>query len=269
MRKAAGALLILILIGCGLFFIKRECRTDFEICLSTDRMRKEWEDVRTLVLDGQFFSGGEIRHLKECGVEVYSYLNVGSLEKFRSYYSDYEPLTTEDYENWEDERWVDVTRPEWRAFITGTLAKELSDKGADGFFVDNCDVYREDSPEEVYLALVDILCVLRADGKKVIVNGGDVFLREYAERNESLLEILTGVNQETVFTSIDFERGAFGKQSDETREYYLEHLERCRKKGAEIFLTEYTNDPALRKEAENFCKKHVYRLYVSDSVELD
>lgn len=268
MRKTAGVLFA-ILIAFGALFLKRDRTADFGVFLSAEKVSPAWRNYRTIVLDAQYFSKEELSGLKAHGVEVYSYLNIGSLERFRPYYAEYEHLTTGAYEHWEEERWVNITRPEWQEFIMERLAREMSDKGVDGFFVDNCDVYGEDSSEEVYSALVDILRALRRDGKKLIINGGDVFLRKYLERQEPLFVILTGVNQETVFTSIDFETGTFGRQTDDAREYYLKHLERCQKMGAEIFLTEYTTDRTLRREAEKFCRKNFYRLYISDSIELD
>lgn len=269
MRKIAGLLLLGILVVLSAYILRRDRQADFGVFLSAEKVSPAWKNYRTIVLDAQYFSKEELSGLKAHGVEVYSYLNIGSLEDFRPYYAEYEHLTTEEYEHWEEERWVNITHPEWQEFVLKQLARELSEKGVDGFFVDNCDVYGENSSEEVYSALVDILRALRRDGKKLIVNGGDIFLRTYLERQQSLFDILTGVNQETVFTSIDFETGTFGRQTDDAREYYLKHLERCQKMGAEIFLTEYTTDRTLRREAEKFCRKNSYRLYISDSVELD
>ncbi len=50
------------------------------------------------------FSKKDIRKLHAGGTKVYSYLNIGSIENFRSYYKTYEHLAIGDYENWEEEK---------------------------------------------------------------------------------------------------------------------------------------------------------------------
>ena len=94
-----------------------------------------------IVIDAQYFSRKEIAELKSEGHTVFSYINVGSLEEFRPYYDDYSEYTLSVYENWEDEMWVDVSAPEWQDLIIDDLAADLKDKGVDGLFVDNVDVY--------------------------------------------------------------------------------------------------------------------------------
>lgn len=83
---------------------------------------KYLDRYKTIVIDGQLFSREQINQLKDSGHIVYSYINVGALENYRDYYSDYEKYTLDVYENWEDERWVDVSSPEWKDFIINDLA---------------------------------------------------------------------------------------------------------------------------------------------------
>ena len=98
------------------------------------------EDYRIIVLDAQYFLPEDIERLKQSGHIVLSYINLGALEDFRTYYGKYVGYTLSEYENWEEERWVDVTIPEWQMFVED-LAEELLEKGCDGLFVDNVDVY--------------------------------------------------------------------------------------------------------------------------------
>lgn len=57
-------------------------------------------NIDVLIIDAEYFSKDEISHLKKNGVnEIYSYLNIGSIENFRPYYAEYEEYTLGEYEN--------------------------------------------------------------------------------------------------------------------------------------------------------------------------
>ena len=71
------------------------------------------KNYETVVIDAQYFSKKDIRKLHAGGTKVYSYLNIGSIENFRSYYKTYEHLAIGDYENWEEEKWVNVADNLW------------------------------------------------------------------------------------------------------------------------------------------------------------
>ena len=92
----------------------------------------------TIVIDAQYFTKRDIELLHQNGTVVYTYLNIGSIENFREYYTTYAELAIGEYEHWEEEEWVDVANPDWQKFI-GQLSQELYEKGVDGFFIDNCD----------------------------------------------------------------------------------------------------------------------------------
>lgn len=62
---------------------------------------KKLYSYKTVVIDAQFFSKKEIRKLKKHKIKVYSYINIGSLEKFRPYYNKFKNLTLGRYENWD------------------------------------------------------------------------------------------------------------------------------------------------------------------------
>lgn len=76
------------------------------------------------MIDAQYFSKKDIRKLHAGGTKVYSYLNIGSIENFRPYYKTYEHLAIGDYENWEEEKWVNVADKDWQEFMD-TLAGKL------------------------------------------------------------------------------------------------------------------------------------------------
>ncbi len=221
-----------------------------------------------VVLDAQYFTAEQIAGLKAGGHTVYSYINLGSIEDFRPYYSEYADLTLGDYEHWNEERWVDVSSGRWQAFIADGLAPELLGKGVDGFFADNCDVYYNYPTDGIFDGVAELLRALKKTGAYVCVNGGDVFVTEYLRRGGTLEDVLDAVNQETVFSSIDWDGGGFSENDEEEQAYFREYIETVAADGRDVYLLEYTTDAALIEKIDGYCKNRGFRYYVADSVEL-
>ena len=102
----------------------------------------------------------------------------------------------------------------------GKLSKKLLKKGVDGFFIDNCDVYDYAKTKKNFKGLAKILKNIKRLGKDVMINGGDVFVTKYRKTYGSAKNIMTAVNQESVWSSIQFETGTFGKQPEDVRKYF-------------------------------------------------
>ena len=223
----------------------------------------------TVVIDAQYFDEEEIREFCSSGHRVLSYINVGALEDFRSYYDDYSYLGLGEYEHWSEEIWMDVSSPAWQAFILDDLAPSLREKGIDGFFVDNCDVYYQYPTSDVLEGLGTIMEGLRDTGLEVVINGGDTFLDAYCDAGGSWEDVITGINQESVFSKILWEGDEFSSADPEDNEYFRDYIERYGEAGADIYLLEYTTDPSLIRQIDSYCSEHGFTYYVSDSVELD
>jgi uncharacterized protein (TIGR01370 family) len=273
MRKrcwiAGVVIFICVIISFGMFVrSRREC-AEYGVYLS-ETYEELPSDVscKTLVIDAQYFSADEIAKLKQSNGTVISYLNVGSIEDFRSYYSKYQSLVLGPYENWEEEYWMDVSDEGWQEFIVDELAGALIDKGVDGFFIDNTDVYYHYKSQEIYDGLTKILKALKAKDMLVYINGGDAYVSKYLEENGNLDDILDGVNQESVFTSINWDTDTFSKNDEDTKQYYLEYLSAVAEDQKEVFLLEYTEDSKLAEEARAEAKKLGYKIYVSNRLEL-
>lgn len=100
--------------------------------------------------DAGNFTDAEIKTLKASGKNrVISYLNVGSCENFRSYWSK-DPqgflscqntgaLTT-NYGGYPDEMWANLSVSAYHNLIVGYVAPRLAARGVDGFFLDNMEV---------------------------------------------------------------------------------------------------------------------------------
>lgn len=142
-------------------------------------------------------------------------------------------------------------------------------KGIDGFFVDNCDVYYIYKKEGIYKGLNDILKSSKSLNKKAIINAGNTFIKEYYKRNHNTKSILDGVNQECIFTTINFNKGTFGKSSIQNRNYYFSYFKILAKDKRKIFLLEYTKNSFFAKQIINYCNKKGWAYYISKSIELN
>ena len=220
-----------------------------------------------IVIDAAYYTQAELDRLHQDGATVYSYLNVGSLEDFRAFYPDYQHLILDEYDNWPGEYWVDITSPAWQSHIQ-EQAELLVEKGIDGFFIDNADVYYQYPDPGIFQSLVTILAQLGRFDKDIIMNGGDVFIAEAILEPASPLVEITGVNQECVFTDIDFDTGRLTRQDADTTRYYQAYLELCQRNGLTVYLLEYGADKTLLREMEEYCDKRQFGFYVSPSIDL-
>lgn len=267
------ALIFVIVLISGYFLIKDSNTSTFEendygVFLNADASSLEQlKKYDLIVIDAQYFNKSDIELLHQNGTRVYTYLNIGSIENFREYYTTYEKLTIGRYEHWDEEKWVDVADPDWQKFMK-QLSQELFEKGVDGFFIDNCDVYYYAPRESIFEGLTAILQNIMTFDKAVIINGGDTYVTEYSERYGAIDHIMTGVNQESVWSAIDFDKGTFYEQTKETRDYYCNYLEACQADGMDVYLLEYTTDKKLIQKIKKYCNEHNFHFYVSNSLEL-
>ena len=273
LTKVLALIFVIILIS-GYFLIKDSNTSTFEkndygVFLNADASSLEQlKKYDLIVIDAQYFTKSDIELLHQNGTRVYTYLNIGSIENFREYYTAYEKLTIGRYENWDEEKWVDVSDPDWQKFIE-QLSQELFEKGVDGFFIDNCDVYYYAPRESIFEGLTAILQNIMTFDKAVIINGGDTYVTEYRERYGDINHIMTGVNQESVWSAIDFDKGTFYEQTKETRDYYCKYLEACKADGMDIYLLEYTTDKKLIHKIKKYCNERDFYFYISNSLELE
>jgi hypothetical protein len=224
---------------------------------------------QTVVIDAQYFTKDEIAAVRRKGTKVYTYLNIGSIETFREGYEELQDCILSPYDNWPGEYWVDVSRESWQNFVA-TEAKSLAEKGVDGFFLDNADVYYLYPQDAIYKGLNAILQNLAQYEKPVLINGGDVFVTKAVLEASEPNPVITGVNQECVLTNIDFATGALVRQDTENSSYYQAHLEKCKAAGLTVYLTEYAdaNSP-LNKKIATYCEQNGFLYYISPSINLD
>ncbi len=231
--------------------------------------RSEYKDRKLLIIDADFGSKEDIAKLHENGNKrVLVYINAGTLDTNFVTDNRFDDLKFDKYEDWPDEYWVDLRDDRWKEFIY-EQALEVADLGADGFFVDNLDVYGNYPKDGMFEAILEILGKLASIKRDIVINGGDEFVTKAMELNLLDKEVFS-VNQETVFTHINFEDRtcSFGLNKDS--EYYIEYLNKCKRYGIPVYLLEYGRpEIAELKEIRDFCKKNVCTYWVSPNIDLD
>lgn len=222
----------------------------------------------TVVVDAQNFSTESVQKIKDNNQTIYSYLNIGSIETFRPYYEEWVDITIGDYENWEEERWVDVSSQKWQQFILDTLSTSILDKSVDGLFIDNTDVFYEfDEDISFYHGLIKMLSELKKK-THITLNGGDIFVTRYLSQYGSLDKILDGINQETVFSKINWEDKSFGENTREEVGYYKNYVETVAKYKKDVYILEYTTDNNIEEKIASYCQEKGFKYYISESLEL-
>ena len=241
---------------------------EYGVFLGINSEQKErLRDYRIVVIEPSEFSADQISKFRKSGKKVYGYINIGAIEKYRPYFDRFKDKTRETYKEWPNERWVDVSDSEWQRFVVDELGKKYSEMEMDGLFVDNADVYHHYHTDNTFQGLCSILKGLKSYKLSILINGGDVFVSRCMDEKIANT-MFDGINQETVFTDIDFERKSYGKQSKKETRYFKEYLSRVKKNGLSVYLLEYGADALLAKEIDNYCKRNGFCWYNAKNLEL-
>ena len=250
----------------------KQMKKDYGVFIGADNINKI-KGYNVVVVEPASIDVSGVEFLHKTNEKVYAYLDIGSLENYRPYFNEFKEKTLGLYENWEDEYWMDVSDVAWQKLIVDKLGRDIVDKGFDGFFIDNCDVYYYYPNEEIFNGLSSILQGLRSLNmtKKykidIIINGGDTFVSKCIE-NKTATELFDGVNQECVFTDIDFENKTYKEKDESDREYFKEYLSNVKKYIPEVYLIEYGANSNLIKEIENYCNENGFYWYNAKDLEL-
>ena len=276
-------LLVLFLSGCNSSNKKKTSKEQYTapakygVFLGCDSSSiNKFKNYQNVVIDLDSFDSNAISTLKQNDCFIYSYLSIGSLEKYRTYYETYKNITFMDYENWPNERWVDVSNSSWQEHLLSE-ANRLKALGAEGLFMDNFDVYyiileeyqgSDINKEDIYQGCLKILNDLSSIGLKLMINSGTDFLERMKDENRPELNKIKVYAQETIFSKIDdYENDVFSKQDREEKEYLLSIVEFMRYYGDVLFI-EYTKDESLKSEIQSYCDEYGYHYYISENVDL-
>ena len=195
------------------------------------------------------------------------------MEDVESYYDDYESLTFKDYDNWPDERWMDVTNQGWQDLMV-SLAQSFKNEGAFGVYMDNVDVYSVAKEENMNYqafgtAIKNMINRVSALGLKVLVNGGAEYFDDMNDVNDNVFDSVWAYHQEEVFSLIeDYDENVFTTQNEEDKTYYQEIASIFKAKDKQVFLLEYTTNNSLQETIKNYCDSNGYHYYISTTVDL-
>ena len=230
-------------------------------------------DYQNVAIEIEEFDKSNIDRLKENNISIYAYLSVGSLENYRPYYNEFKQYTFQEYENWEDEKWIDVSISSWQEKLN-ELATSFKNLGADGLFLDNFDVYYYASEisaefgEKNYQGCHQILENLSKTGLKLLINSGTDFLERLEKENDPLINEVDWYAQECVFSSIkNYQRNIFTRQNKEDREYY-QSIINMMKKHSNILLIEYTRNKTIINDIKSYCIEYNCHYFITDNVGL-
>lgn len=225
------------------------------------------EEYELVVIEPSEFQTEQIRTLHAAGKTVYGYLNIGALEEYRPYYDRFQEITLGRYEDWPDERWVDVSVPEWQEFLVNELGREYAAMGLDGFFLDNADVYYHYPTEDSFQGLCSILKGLKAWDIPLLINGGDIFVSRCIQENVAHT-LFDGINQESVFTGIDPETGGGTVWQESETRYFQDYLMRVKNCGLSVYLLEYGADKALEEKINSYCRENGFFWFNAENAAL-
>ena len=97
---------------------------------------------------------------------------------------------------------------------------------------------------------------------QIIINGGDSFVSQLINKKIDM-DIFDGVNQECVFTSIDFKKNTYKKQKTEEHKYFVEYLNRVKNHNKKVYLLEYGASEQIRDEIIDYCTKNNFFYFIS------
>ena len=268
-------LLGLILLVVSMVLLIRQFSTpqqDYGVFIGMEKkdLQQLTKSYQTMVLDATNLDKSDIKQLHSESQQIFAYLNVGALETSNSFYQDFKDLTFKPYDNWPDESWIDVTDSAWQDFLVHQLAQSLKDKGVDGLFLDNFDVYDHDHRPEVYTSLVQLLKEFQSMNLPVIINGGSTFVSQLVAEDPQLArQLIYAVNQESVFLAYVFNANKLVQQTAEAEDFYLDYLNNLSQTGIQVFLIEYGADSYQADKILKQSQELDYSLYLAPSILLD
>jgi uncharacterized protein (TIGR01370 family) len=247
----------------------RYCFEESKVLRTLSASRKN--DLAVIDTDG--ISTAAVKAACARGVWVYGYINAGSLERERSYYSRFKHLRIAKYEGWDGEYWIDPTADEWKEHIVA-LAKTIKATGAIGVYLDNTDIYymcghgfknpmkKAPPVEAVYHALEDIVDTIQTDiGLIVMPNGGDTFVRRFITEHPGIIRT---INQEGLFYE------DFKKQTKSETEYRKAYMKWAAKHiSGKVRGIEYCKKPAEIAYVKAYYAAHGWDVYISKHKNLE
>ena len=222
------------------------------------------EGTEILVLNPDGYDLGSIEQIKTKGYKVLAYLSISTIKKDHPWYFKYKRYKLGELNSQLNEVYVDVRERDWRDFVV-ECARAIREKGFDGWWLDNLDIYEHYKSAKMFIACNLLLKQIKRLGGYVMVNGGSEFF-SFAIDQKVDLSMVDGVMQGEVFSLVtSYERGGkFSRQKKIQKEFYEKLLRRLRKGGIDIFLLEYTRSEKVKDEIKRWAKENKASYYIVD-----
>ncbi len=228
---------------------------DWAFAISTDvdsdAVARRLAPFDLVVVDGELTSKGRVRQLRGQGALVLAYLDVGTIESFRSWYRKAKPYRMELWGDW-GEWYANLRKRGYRKLIANRVAPKIVGKGFDGLFLDNVDMV--DGHPKQRAAMFRLVRKLAA---LVHRRGGLLFAQNGEKAIKPIVGSLDGWNREDVTSTYDFERRRYLRQKPAEIGAAQAALARLAGEGLLVTATDYTRagDDAARDEAiANACE---------------
>lgn len=245
-------------------------KVKYKVCLSTKVKPEQLKKGSgIIVIEPDDYTNAQVKAIKSKGYKVLAYLSIGTIEKERPWFKQFEKYKRKRLEDWPNEYYMDMKKIVWKRFLVKRAA-ELKKRGFDGWWLDNLDVYEEYKSKAEYTSCYAILKAIRNLRGYVMVNGGSGFLDDTIDKSYKPKILINGYTQEEVFSRIlDYSgKGKFGKQKKEDKKFYRGLIKKLRQKGVDCFLLEYTRDKTLAEAIKKWCKTNKVNYCISEDVNL-
>lgn len=222
-----------------------------------------------IVLEPDDYSSKEIKAIRAKGYTVLGYISVGTIEKERPWFKKYKKYALKRLKDWPNEYFADLTKKEWRDFLIAK-AKGIKNKGCNGWWADNIDVYEYYPSNGMFNGVCSALESIRILGGYLMINGGSRFLKRAFATDRSI-PYINGYTQEEVFSRIISYsgKGKFGKQTAEESKYYKSIISLALKHNIPTYLLEYTRDNKVKEQIKKYrAEKKCSGYYISGDVNL-
>ena len=185
--------------------------------------------------------------------KLFGYLSVGEIEKYRSYFHKIKKFSMGRNPVW-DSLIADIRNSQYTNFLLDYVAKNIIDKGFDGFFLDTLDSYqiaaKKSQWPDFQKALVNFVKKLkqRYPTKLIIINRGfEIFDKVYP--------YIDGVLIEGLFQGLDNHKN-YVAVSPKERKWLLSRLNKIKQKGIPIIVVDYV-PPQKKSLAQKVAQKIV------------
>lgn len=208
------------------------------------------------------YESQDVAELRQRGKLVFSYINIGAAEPFRSYWSQVKPYIIAPYPGW-PEFYMDVSAPGYREVLLKTVVPHILGKGVDGLFLDNVDAGSVNARPDVTAGIVELVRQIRTLHPHVLLIAQSSNLRILSERGQDgrrFYEYVNGLAREEVSATY---AGGYRRVPLDESNAMLRTLAGWRGKGLTVFTLDYANSADLARYAIARARAHGLIPYVS------